>query len=565
MCYIINHIRIHMNIYTPSFFDPCITFLSNEQIFLVSSLFSLSHFNLFRMNPIENAIENDKAHDEMSDINHSISSFEGYDDDMDQDFDSDSDAPIQVRSDVTSNTADASGARIFENIQIDCPLCSDSSLKKNVHSIGLSFGRHVTSADDELESLWRSLEGIPFFNRADVYDFKNKLDSRSEFDGCTTSMIDLYNKLISVEYGKHSVWCVPGIVPTIAFLALTAIKFDCNIFVIKNDYVLKTLTVNTSVIKFPTWTGSLSRNVVIGIGGFGLFHSLIQPEGESETWARLDRVSFKCNDGLIESLSLHDDNVQSSPFWDNSSVQQSADPIEMIAGTEETLEDSSIQNVHIFAERLSLGEYLKKYSAIEDEVLKISSSTFSNEDKIDLGLTNIENSLSQSYDLDGFFLIDSWERIDAICRFSVEVILNPQILMKRDLASIKKHLKDSGMNQKGPLTAIKLAVIDSSFQELDFFCVACGNPDDELNFKSLNLTKISGIIAAESISKPCFDVERQLDLHPNCTNPGHRITLNGTRKNWIDAGGKVPIKSAVPNSNAGTPNHRIALRNHPKW
>ena len=148
----------------------------------------------------------------------------------------------------------------------NCRLCSEVSLRNNVHSLGLSFdSNHLdSSAVSDSESLILVLRSSITFDSNHAVRLITSLQSSSNLDGLSPDHIQWYKTLTMNEYGLHGKWCIEGIMPTVASLALLAIFLDINIFVITNDYVLNAFHNGSNIIKFPNRTG-VNKNVVISI------------------------------------------------------------------------------------------------------------------------------------------------------------------------------------------------------------------------------------------------------------------------------------------------------------
>lgn len=425
----------------------------------------------------------------------------------------------------------------------NCRLCSEVSLRANVNSLGLSFdANHVISSTmSESESLLLALARNSEFDTNRAVNLISALHSNSNLEGLSVVQVEWYKQLISNEYGCHGIWCIQGIMPMAATLALLALYMDTNIFVITNNYVLKSFHRGTNVIKFPA-TSEFASNCVISVGGFGIFHGLSQPEDGSETWSRIKRFGFTISEINLEEMPRALDISRPRRQFDIPSIIDSADPIDPVQGTEETLGEASLNLPPVHNDSIYISSYLDRHTSIEGNILNIAPTAYTNTSKIKLhNIENVPCSYRQSYDIDGLFVMGRWENIIESCKFNSHALLNPSAISKAELGSIRKHYKESEIGPSGPITASKIAVIDSSFGALDFYCVVVVKPEQSACFQSINLTKIFVDAIQFSISAPCFDLVTSEDHHPNCTNPSHRLTINGLRKNWEDAKGTIPL------------------------
>lgn len=424
-----------------------------------------------------------------------------------------------------------------------CRLCSESTLRNNVFYLGLSFdGNHVdSSAISECESLLLAMGRNDQFDSNQALRLMSALQSNSILEGVSYENLDWYKQLVNNEYGCHELWCIPGIMPTVATLALLAIFFEINIFVVTNDFTLNSYHKGTNVIKFPTLT-AFASNCVISIGGFGIFHSLCQPEAGSETWSRIERLSFAITESTLNEMPRLLNIPRVRREFDIPTVIESADPIDPVQGTEETLGESNLNLPPIDNESLHIRPYLALHTSVVGTTLNISPTAYTNNSKILLhNVEEFDCTYRQSFDIDGLFIIEKWERISESCRFNCHALLNPSAISKTELATIRKQYKEAEIGPIGPISACKIATIDSTFGPLDFYCVIVAKPEDISSFQAINLTKVFIDAIQFSISARCYDLNTNEDHHPNCSNPSHRITANGIRKNWEDAKGTLPL------------------------
>lgn len=418
---------------------------------------------------------------------------------------------------------------VRSNMNFSC-YCNDEVFVSQISHFCVSKGPHCQS-EDSIESLIRCFsENI---NGNEISDAVFELLNRGENSRLSIEADQLMHKGSELEFGSHNNLYFFSSKSILGILMALSNIFNLKIFVICGRLPFKRMRGDSNVLLVDY--GRQSSNLIIGLVGLNLFHSLKQPEPDSSIWNSLELSSFHVNDENLDNFSekelLDHERSLSVPKFNNVENYEIGSEEIQIEELHRSNDDNHISSVsiHNFIES-NIGETIGNRS-------KILDSAYDRAERIDVGISSRQDLLSSPIselnfltDIDAFFAFFDWR---SMFLFYGDVIISnsPSFDSKKDENNFKYLLshtidtviRDVLFMKIGTSVETKNIIYDIYF---------CGIFNEDIQNTSMESIQDKARSAfAYALEAECYNSQERINIHPECESRVYRSVLDAHSSN----------------------------------